>query len=455
MSSSPTTSIPHALLLLLAASVAVGCPPKTGTPTASAEPVTWLTGRAGYPGVCLSRLEEAGPLRADRVAFDNGVLALKEGDVAGARAAVDSATTEHPAIEGLRGAIALVEGRPLDARPIYRDLASTWTEDGCIQHTAGVVYLSAGLGRMARGFVRSATQLQPDAIETRYVAGLVERSAGDEEAAARAFRDVVQRSPNHAGASAALAGYHLERGDGLLAVPMLRVARDGGIEVGDSLALALYRAGERGEYIAEASRLGWPLGDGGKLAAAEDPLTAYQQMVGVGPTGALWVHLDTTAGTLSCLLHWEAAPVTVGNFVGLATGTQAWTDPRTGEPGQGAMYPGTQFHRVIPGFMVQGGDPLGDGSGGPGYRFTDEIDPGLRFDRPGLLAMANAGPGTNGSQFFITDVPTPHLNARHTIFGECTEASIETVLKMGHIPRGPGDKPTTPIVLETIRFEGR
>ena len=289
-----------------------------------------------------------------------------------------------------------MEGRPLDARPIYRDLASTWTEDGCIQHTAGVVYLSAGLGRMARGFVRSATQLQPDAIETRYVAGLVERSAGDEEAAARAFRDVVQRSPNHAGASAALAGYHLERGDGLLAVPMLRVARDGGIEVGDSLALALYRAGERGEYIAEASRLGWPLGDGGKLAAAEDPLTAYQQMVGVGPTGALWVHLDTTAGTLSCLLHWEAAPVTVGNFVGLATGTQAWTDPRTGEPGQGAMYPGTQFHRVIPGFMVQGGDPLGDGSGGPGYRFTDEIDPGLRFDRPGLLAMANAGPGTNG-----------------------------------------------------------
>ena len=439
----------------MAASLSVGCPPKNAAPTASSEPATWLSGRSGYPGVCLSRVAEAGALRGDKVAFDNGVQALQEGDIAGAKAAVESATTEHPALDGLAGAIALVEGRPLDARPIYRDLASTWNEDGCIQHTAGVVYLSAGLGRMARGFVRSATQLQPDETETRYVAGLVERAAGDEEAAARAFRDVVQRRPDHAGASAALAGYHLERGDGLLAVPMLRVARDGGIEVGDSLARALYRAGERGEYIAEASRLGWPLGDGGELATAADPMTAYREMVGVGPEGGLWVHLDTTAGTISCELHWEAAPVTVGNFVGLATGTQAWTDPRTGAAGEGPMYPGTLFHRVIPGFMVQGGDPLGDGSGGPGYRFADEIDPGLRFDRPGLLAMANAGPGTNGSQFFVTDVATPHLNARHTIFGECTEASIQTVLKMGQLPRGASDKPLTPIVLEQLRFEGR
>lgn len=450
-----SASSSRALLLSVTALLVAGCPPKSGSTTAPSEPTSWLSGRAGYPGVCLSRIEEAGPLRGDRVAFDNGVLALREGDVEGAKAAVASATTGHPAIDGLQGAIALVEGRPLDARPIYRDLASTWAEDGCVQHTAGVVYLSAGLGRMARGFVRSATQLQPDSIETRYVAGLVERSAGDEEAAARAFRDVVQRSPTHAGASGALAGYHLERGDGLLAVPMLRVARDGGIEVGDSLALALYRAGERGEYIAEASRLGWPLGDGGALATAEDPLAAYRKMVGVGEDGSLWVHLDTTVGTVSCLLHWEAAPVTVGNFVGLATGSQAWTDPRTGEPGDGAMYPGTIFHRVIPGFMVQGGDPLGDGSGGPGYRFPDEIDPGLRFDRPGLLAMANAGPGTNGSQFFVTDVATPHLNARHTIFGECSESSIATVLKMAHLPRDGRDMPSPPIVLEDIRFEGR
>ena len=430
----------------------MGCPPKSGGPAPAADH-TWLTGRAGYPALCISKMPDAGRLGADQVAWTNGLSALQQGDLVGARAAIESATGTHPSIDGLHGVLLLMEGDPRAARPLYRDLAATWPEDGCIQHTAGLVYLAGGYGRMARGFVRTAITLLPDEVETHYLNGLVERASGDEENAARAFRDVVQRAPGHPGASMALAGYHLNRGDGLLAVPMLRAARDGGLEVGDTLALALYRAGQVPEYIAEASRLGWPMGDSGSLATAEDPLLALSELLGVGDDDRLMVHMQTTVGPLDCELFWKKAPVTVANFVGLARGTQPWTDPRTGEAGTGGLYPGTTFHRVIPQFMAQGGDARGDGTGDPGYRFPDEIDPGLRFDVPGRLAMANSGPGTNGSQFFVTDVPTPHLNARHTIFGQCDEPSLLTVRKMAQVPRDASDRPSVPIVLESLAFE--
>jgi len=126
----------------------------------------------------------------------------------------------------------------------------------------------------------------------------------------------------------------------------------------------------------------------------------------------------TSLGEIVVRLLPEKAPKTVANFVGLAEGTREWKDPRSGQGVKRPLYDGTVFHRVIPEFMIQGGDPLGTGTGGPGYRFEDEIGPDNRFDRPGLLAMANAGANTNGSQFFITEVPTPHLNRGHTIFGE-------------------------------------
>jgi peptidyl-prolyl cis-trans isomerase A (cyclophilin A) len=426
-----------------------GCGPKDG-PKTNVDNETWLMGRPGFPAVCLSKVSAAGRLGSDQAAYANALAALQEGDAVGARAAIESATDGHPAMDGLSGVLALLEGRPLDARPIYRGLAADWPEDGCVHHTAGVVYLSAGLGRLARGFVRSAIRLQPDEIETRYLNGLVERAAGDEESAARAFRDVVQRSPGHPGASLALASYHLARGDGLLAVPMLMSARDGGLEVGDTLARALYRAGEIGPYISEASRLGWPLGDGGALATADDPLAAFAELLGVGEDQKLIAEFSTSAGVLECELFWKEAPVTVGNFTGLATGRQAWVDPRTGEAGVGPLYSETIFHRVIPEFMIQGGDANGDGTGSPGYRFADEIVPSLRFDVPGRLAMANSGPDTNGSQFFVTDVPTPHLNAKHTIFGQCSEASLEVVRKMARIPRNAQDMPTVAIDLDAI-----
>jgi peptidyl-prolyl cis-trans isomerase A (cyclophilin A) len=156
--------------------------------------------------------------------------------------------------------------------------------------------------------------------------------------------------------------------------------------------------------------------------------------------GDLYARLHTTQGTITIKLEEQRAPNTVKNFVGLATGTMAWTDPKTGQKVNRPFYDGLIFHRVIPGFMIQGGCPLGRGTGGPGYRFSDEFHPQLRHDRAGVLSMANAGPGTNGSQFFITEGPTPHLDNRHSVFGYVV-AGQNVVNKIANVPRGPGDRP--------------
>jgi peptidyl-prolyl cis-trans isomerase A (cyclophilin A) len=166
----------------------------------------------------------------------------------------------------------------------------------------------------------------------------------------------------------------------------------------------------------------------------------------------------TNAGPIRLELFPNHAPKTVRNFVGLSEGTQEYRDPETGVPGSGPYYNGTIFHRVISGFMIQGGDPTGTGRGGPGYTFADEFHPELRFDRPYLLAMANAGPGTNGSQFFITVGPTPHLNMRHTIFGEVADADSRKVVDaIATTQTARGDRPVQDVVIERIevdRIEG-
>ena len=164
--------------------------------------------------------------------------------------------------------------------------------------------------------------------------------------------------------------------------------------------------------------------------------------------------LKTTLGTVEVKLFPNHAPKTVRNFTELAQGTREWTDPRTGKTEAKKLYDGTVFHRVISGFMIQGGDPLGSGRGGPGYRFDDEFHPELSFDRPYLLAMANAGPGTNGSQFFITVGPTPHLNRKHTIFGEVTQGT-DVVDRIATTPTGAGDRPLTDVVIESVTIENR
>ncbi len=158
----------------------------------------------------------------------------------------------------------------------------------------------------------------------------------------------------------------------------------------------------------------------------------------------------TSKGSFRVRLMPDHAPRAVENFVGLATGSKEWEDPRDGAKRKAPLYPGTIFHRVIPGFMVQGGDPTGTGMGGPGYRFDDECPPdGPRFDKPGLLAMANAGPGTNGSQFFVTVAATPWLDGRHTIFGEVTEG-YDVIEAIAGVATGDQDRPVDDVVIERI-----
>jgi peptidyl-prolyl cis-trans isomerase A (cyclophilin A) len=161
---------------------------------------------------------------------------------------------------------------------------------------------------------------------------------------------------------------------------------------------------------------------------------------------------DTSAGTFKIRLFEDKAPKTVANFVGLATGTKEWTDSRTGKASSQPFYDGLIFHRVIDGFMIQGGCPEGSGRGGPGYRFADEFGPGLKHDKAGLLSMANAGPNTNGSQFFITLAPTPWLDNRHAIFGEVVEG-MDVVTKIGKAATGPQDRPVQDIAIRKVTVE--
>ncbi|MFL1378094.1 MULTISPECIES: peptidylprolyl isomerase [unclassified Nocardiopsis] len=161
--------------------------------------------------------------------------------------------------------------------------------------------------------------------------------------------------------------------------------------------------------------------------------------------------LNTSKGTIVIRLFEEEAPETVANFIGLADGSKPWMDPATGKPGNGSLYEGTIFHRVIEGFMIQGGDPLGSGRGGPGYTFKDEIHPNLKFDRPFLLAMANAGPGTNGSQFFITVEKPYWLDGRHTIFGEVVEGD-EIVQAISTVATDAQDRPREDVVINSIEI---
>jgi peptidyl-prolyl cis-trans isomerase A (cyclophilin A) len=173
-------------------------------------------------------------------------------------------------------------------------------------------------------------------------------------------------------------------------------------------------------------------------------------MVGMAVAAeGLSAKFETTEGVIVVKLFDKESPKTVANFVGLADGTKEWTDPKSRQKVKRPFYDGLIFHRVIPDFMIQGGDPLGTGTGDPGYKFEDEFSSSLTFNRPGLLAMANAGPNTNGSQFFITDAPTPHLTNKHTIFGEVTEG-LDVVKKIARVPKGPGDRPTTPVVIKKL-----
>lgn len=166
----------------------------------------------------------------------------------------------------------------------------------------------------------------------------------------------------------------------------------------------------------------------------------------------MFATIETSMGTFKVKLFADEVPKTVENFVGLAEGTKEWTDPKTNKKEKKPLYNGTVFHRVIKKFMIQGGDPLGTGTGGPGYKFADEFHAKLRHSKPGILSMANAGPGTNGSQFFVTVVPTPWLDDKHSVFGEVVEG-MDIVNKISEAKTQPGDKPVEPIILKSVKIE--
>ena len=184
------------------------------------------------------------------------------------------------------------------------------------------------------------------------------------------------------------------------------------------------------------------------LAGAQTPSAAP----GTAPESkATTAIIETTDGNITCTLFPDQAPLTVANFIGLANGTKAWKNPKTGEMMHTPLYDGTICHRVIPNFMIQCGDPAGNGTGGPGYAFKDEFSSSLTFNQPGRLAMANSGPDTNGSQFFITEVPTPHLNGKHTIFGQCQDLDVaKKIARLSTDPRT--DRPYSPAKITHIKI---
>jgi peptidyl-prolyl cis-trans isomerase A (cyclophilin A) len=180
---------------------------------------------------------------------------------------------------------------------------------------------------------------------------------------------------------------------------------------------------------------------------------AAQPAVNHAATGQPTAIIETTVGDLICTLFPDKAPIGVQNFIGLATGTKDWTTVKGVTKKGVPLYDGTIFHRVIPGFMIQGGDPAGDGTGDPGYKFKNEISSELRFDRPGRLAYANAGPNTNGSQFFITEAAQPHLDGNYTLFGQCDEATVARVKEISHMATDPqNDRPFRPVKIIHIKI---
>src|SRR6187455_1914348 len=169
---------------------------------------------------------------------------------------------------------------------------------------------------------------------------------------------------------------------------------------------------------------------------------------------AVYAHFETSLGNFTAELFESKTPKTVANFAGLAEGSKGWKHPKTGEKSTKPFYDGIIFHRVIDGFVIQGGDPLGQGYGGPGYKFADEFHPQLRHDKAGILSMANAGPNTNGGQFFITLGPTPHLDNKHSVFG-VVENGMDVVRKIGGTQTGPRDRPVKDVVIQTVKIDRR
>jgi peptidyl-prolyl cis-trans isomerase A (cyclophilin A) len=409
---------------------------------------TWVPLPDGT-AVCVSPVPDGTALgRTERLAREALVARMAAGEDPKALVEpVGAARTAHPdpAWDSLAVALSLALGSP-DA-PGAVALADAWPDDPCLGAAAASA-LVAAQGRRAdpeqvASYVGRAWLPLAHPELARLLAGAL--LAEGETARAIAILDRwIAQAPTWPGLQALRAEAALASGDNAAGLAALMAMFRAGDHSRDAvLAEALYKAGEMGDYLRVMAALGAPLA-GAPVADAADPLAALRGHLGLtAPGQELVALLETSAGTITCTLFTDQAPVTVANFWGLATGAQK----------PGPIYDGTKFHRVIPGFMIQGGDPLGTGEGGPGYAFPDEATPALSFDRVGRLAMANSGPDTNGSQFFVTVAETPHLNGKHTIFGQCGPSDV--VDRIAAAPRDGQDRPLTPILLQKVTFEVR
>lgn len=438
---------PAARLLLLSGLAA--CGPKAGESSA-----TFLDIGAGAPKLCLPAVPAAGPLKKEAETWTLATEALQAGDPAAAHEVLVP-ETEHPALDALRGIVRITAQDGEGAWEILRPLADTYAGDACLDQVAALAAMQAGQTEAALVLADRAVQGAPEDVDIGLTRALFLLQQGRRDEARAALEGMLATTPDHVGLAFSLAVMALEEGDLERAVPLFEVAEAGGMPLGEDLTRMYFLVGRRADYLQRASEYLWPLGDEQAISQAEDPEAAYREHLGYAEGQALHAVFVTPEGDIDCRLFPEEAPVTVANFVGLARGTHPWVDPETGELGSGPYYDGTVFHRVIPDFMVQGGDPSGVGSGGPGYVFADEISAEHRFEGPGVLAMANQGPDTNGSQFFITDGPADWLTGSHTIFGQCDEAGQAVVSALAEVERGELDKPVDDLVLETVRIEAR
>lgn len=398
--------------------------------------------------LCLSSVPEAGPLpAADKQRLSAAVAAFRAQSPEQAQTALE-AGGDHPAMQHARAVLSLLTG-DASALETLATLADSHPGDVCLAVTGAL----AAAGRedlgAAAAHVQRARTLAPDEPHVALLAWYMQLE--DPATLVPVLQAAAETNP---AAAYAVGLERFAQGDGS-AVELLKRAADGGMEDAYGPLLFAYRAFDRkADYLRLASELEL-LRDGGRLAKSDDPLAEYAEMLALAPGQTLVATFHTSMGTFSCELLPEVAPVAVANFVGLARGTFSWTDPRDQTVKSTPLYDGTIFHRVIPEFMIQGGDPLGTGTGDAGYRFHDELNDEVRFDKPGRLAMANAGPNTNGTQFFVTEVPLPHLDGNYTIFGDCGEETAKLVAKIARVKADDNDKPTEPVTLDKLEITTR
>lgn len=439
-----------------------GCPKNAATVEApvQAEPAApelqaanWFDVEPGKP-LCISTVPSApDPLpEATEAGLRKAFGAILTGEPDRARADL-AGLPDHPAVRHMSAVLGILMGE-LGAAETLMKLSEAHPADACVASMAAIGAASIDDVEAAIAAQQRAREAAPDDPQVAFLSWWLGMESP--ETLVPVLERGLEADPGEAGFALAVGLARLESGtpegttEGLA---LLERALDGGMIEAVGVLLQVYREeGLQGQYAALASRVGI-LSDNGAIAQAEDPVAAFRAAIGVAEGQVPQATFHTSMGDFTCRLMPEVAPVAVANFVGFAKGTATWRDPRTGELGAGPLYDGTTFHRVIPEFMVQGGDPLGTGEGDPGFEYPNETDPDVRFDVAGRLALANAGPNTNGSQFFVTEVPVERLDGSYTIFGTCDDEAVALVKKIARVPRDEADKPLEPVTLERVEIQ--